>query len=47
MIFPFLLKNVYADKNRQEAAIRNSGLDWILVHPSVLATSPAAARSAL
>ncbi|WP_246741169.1 NAD(P)-dependent oxidoreductase [Bradyrhizobium sp. 1(2017)] len=47
VIFPFLLKNVYADKNRQEAAIRNSGLDWILVHPSVLATSPAAARSAL
>jgi putative NADH-flavin reductase len=35
VIFPLLLKKVYADKNRQEAIIRNSGLDWILVRPSV------------
>ena len=40
VIFPFLLQNVYADKNRQEAAIRNSGLDWILVRPSVLSDKP-------
>lgn len=40
MIFPLLLKNVYADKNRQEAIVRNSGLDWVLVRPSVLNDKP-------
>jgi putative NADH-flavin reductase len=40
VIFPLLLKKVYADKNRQEAIIRNSGLDWILVRPSVLNDKP-------
>lgn len=36
LIYPLLLGNVYADKNRQEAIIRESSLDWILVCPSVL-----------
>ena len=36
LIFPALLRKVYADKNRQEALVRNSGLDWVLVRPSVL-----------
>ena len=36
VIFPVLLRKVYADKNRQEAAVRESGLDWVLVRPSVL-----------
>ncbi|WP_152048628.1 NAD(P)-dependent oxidoreductase [Aureimonas psammosilenae] len=36
LIFPLLLRHVYADKNRQEAIVRNSGLDWTLVRPSVL-----------
>ncbi|MEO6853973.1 MAG: SDR family oxidoreductase [Rhodoferax sp.] len=36
VIFPALLRKVYADKNRQEAVIRDSGLDWVLVRPSVL-----------
>ena len=40
VIFPLLLRKVYADKNRQEAIIRNSGLDWILVRPSVLNDKP-------
>jgi putative NADH-flavin reductase len=40
LIFPLLLKKVYADKNRQEAIIRDSGLDWILVRPSVLNDKP-------
>jgi len=40
VIFPLLLTKVYADKNRQEAIIRNSGLDWILVRPSVLNDKP-------
>jgi putative NADH-flavin reductase len=40
VIFPLLLKKVYADKNRQETIVRNSGLDWILVRPSVLNNKP-------
>ena len=36
LILPLLLRNVYIDRNRQEAAVRNSGLDWTLVRPSVL-----------
>jgi len=40
VIFPLLLKKVYADKNRQEAIIRNSELGWILVRPSVLNDKP-------
>jgi len=40
VIFPLLLKKVYADKDRQEAIVRNSGLDWILVRPSVLNDKP-------
>ena len=40
MIFPLLLRKVYADKNRQETIVRDSGLDWILVRPSVLNNKP-------
>lgn len=40
LIFPLLLRKVYADKNRQEAIVRDSGLDWILVRPSVLNNKP-------
>jgi len=40
MIFPLLLKNVYADKDRQEAIVRDSGLDWVLVRPTVLNDKP-------
>src|SRR4051794_22641631 len=36
LIFPLLLRKVYADKNRQETLVRDSGLDWILVRPSIL-----------
>ena len=36
LIFPALLRKVYADKDRQEAIVRGSGLDWVLVRPSVL-----------
>ncbi len=36
LILPLLLRKVYADKNRQEALVRDSGLDWVLVRPSVL-----------
>jgi putative NADH-flavin reductase len=40
VIFPLLLRHVYADKNRQEAIVRDSGLDWILVRPSILNDKP-------
>jgi len=36
LILPLLLRKVYADKNRQEEIVRKSGLDWILVRPTVL-----------
>lgn len=40
VIFPLLLKKVYADKNRQEAIVSDSGLDWVLVRPSILNNKP-------
>ena len=40
LILPLLLRNVYIDRNRQEAAVRNSGLDWTLVRPAVLNDKP-------
>jgi uncharacterized protein YbjT (DUF2867 family) len=40
LIFPLLLRHVYDDKNRQETIIRASGLDWILVRPSILNNKP-------
>lgn len=36
LIFPLLLRKVYADKNRQESIIRNSKLAWTIVRPSIL-----------
>ncbi|MCG2625651.1 SDR family oxidoreductase [Bradyrhizobium sp. WYCCWR 13023] len=40
VIFPLLLKNVYADKDRQEAIVRESGLDWVVIRPTVLNDKP-------
>ncbi|CDZ58827.1 NAD(P)-dependent oxidoreductase [Neorhizobium galegae] len=40
VIFPLLLRHVYADKNRQEAVIKDSALDWTIVRPSVLNNRP-------
>jgi putative NADH-flavin reductase len=40
LLFPLLLRNVYADKNRQEAIVTDSNLDWTLVRPSVLNDKP-------
>jgi uncharacterized protein YbjT (DUF2867 family) len=40
LIFPLLLRKAYADKNRQEAIIRDSGLDWTIVRPTVLNNKP-------
>jgi uncharacterized protein YbjT (DUF2867 family) len=40
LIFPLLLRHVYADKDGQEAIVRQSGLDWVLVRPAVLSDKP-------
>ena len=40
MLLPLLLRNVYADKDRQEAVVRASGLDWVLVRPTFLTDKP-------
>lgn len=40
IILPLLLRKVYADKDRQEALIARSGLDWVVVRPAVLNDKP-------
>ncbi len=37
----FLLKHVLADKDRQEEAIKASGLDWTILRPPQLTDEPA------
>ena len=41
---PLLLRNVYADKDRQEAVIKTSGLDWTIVRPTILTNTPATGK---
>jgi uncharacterized protein YbjT (DUF2867 family) len=38
---PLLLDKVYQDKDRQEAAIRASTLDWVIIRPTMLNDQPA------
>ncbi|NYH14768.1 NAD(P)-dependent oxidoreductase [Paraburkholderia bryophila] len=38
---PLLLSHAYKDKHRQEAAIRASSLDWVIVRPGMLTDDPA------
>lgn len=40
LILPLLLRKVYADKHRQEAIVRDSGLDWVLVRRAILNDKP-------
>lgn len=40
LLLPLLLNRVYADKDRQEAAVRASGLDWTIVRPGFLTNGP-------
>ncbi|MFI9168767.1 NAD(P)-dependent oxidoreductase [Streptomyces lincolnensis] len=35
------LRNIYANKEASEKAIRSSGLDWTLVYPTKLTKDPA------
>ena len=41
IIRPFVVKNVYDDKERQEEAIKQSDLDWVIVRPARLTDEPA------
>lgn len=41
---PLLLSQAYKDKNRQEAVIRASSLDWVIVRPGMLIDDPARGR---
>jgi putative NADH-flavin reductase len=34
LIFPFITRETYRDKDRQESMIRESGLDWTIVRPA-------------
>jgi len=36
IINPLMLKTAYEDKDRQEAIVRQSGLDWVIVRPGFL-----------
>lgn len=40
VIFPLFTRRRYADKERQEALIRASGLDWVIVRPAPFAAKP-------
>jgi uncharacterized protein YbjT (DUF2867 family) len=44
LVQPLLLRGVYRDKNRQEALIRASGLNWVIVRPTLLRDGPATGR---
>lgn len=37
---PLLMKNIFADKEIQEALVRASGLDWVIVRPAILTDGP-------
>jgi putative NADH-flavin reductase len=41
---PVLLGPAYKDKERQEAAIRASSLDWVVIRPAMLTNGPARGR---
>jgi uncharacterized protein YbjT (DUF2867 family) len=41
---PLLLGPAYKDKDRQEAAIRASSLDWVVVRPAMLTNEPPRGR---
>lgn len=44
LIKPIFLRTIYQDKDRQEAVIKRSGLDWVIVRPTVLTDKPASGR---
>jgi putative NADH-flavin reductase len=40
IVLPFVLRTIYEDKERQEAIVHASGLDWIIVRPAFLTDGP-------
>ncbi|MGF1461341.1 MAG: NAD(P)-dependent oxidoreductase [Leptolyngbyaceae cyanobacterium] len=40
IMFGFILRQVFADHERQEALVRNSSLDWTIVRPSAFIDGP-------
>lgn len=40
VIQPLLLKTIYADKDREEIIIKESGLNWIIIRPGFLTHGP-------
>jgi putative NADH-flavin reductase len=40
VMFGFILRQVFADHERQEALVRNSNLDWTIVRPGALTDGP-------
>ena len=44
---PLILRGVYEDKTRQENIIRQSGLAWTIVRPSILTNGPAKGEQAV
>jgi putative NADH-flavin reductase len=40
IIFPFFTRNIYADKDRQEALIAGSDLDWTIIRPAPFSAKP-------
>jgi putative NADH-flavin reductase len=40
VLFPLFTRNRYADKDRQEALIEASGLDWTIVRPAPFSDAP-------
>ena len=45
IVQPLLLKTIYEDKDRQEALLRSSALDWTIVRPGRLTRGPATGRA--
>jgi hypothetical protein len=41
---PLMLNEVYKDKDRQEAVVRESGLVWTLIRPGILTNGPRTGR---
>ncbi|MEO1147049.1 MAG: SDR family oxidoreductase [Cyanobacteria bacterium J06638_22] len=44
IMFGFILRQVFADHERQEALVRNSNLDWTIVRPSAFTDGPHTGR---
>lgn len=44
ILIPLFIRNIFDDKEVQEAVIRNSQLDWVIVRPGALTNGPQTGR---